>query len=139
MSIKLISSSRFILWSYIFLQIGFKMVINVSSFVGTSLYIISLLWVWCRVELEGFNRIWLELVADPFEFIYGGGEQFSYLNLRNAEHNSNISHFRFKLFYISSFSHTLRASVDFPNLSNMKVLTFYIFSTYFIFKTFPAP
>ena len=71
--------------------------IKVSSFV------ISLLWVWCRVELEGFNRIWLELVADPFEFIYGGGEQFSYLNLRNAEHNSNIyilysSNFSFQLF-----------------------------------------
>lgn len=102
-------------------MVDFKMLINVSSFV------ISLLWVWCRVELEGFNRIWLELVADPFEFIYGGGEQFSYLNLRNAEQYSNISNFSFQLFYISSISHTLRAFHSMKYLSNIKVLIFVIF------------
>ena len=107
-------------------MVDFKMLINVSSFV------ISLLWVWCRVELEGFNRIWLELVADPFEFIYGGGEQFSYLNLRNAEQYSNISNFSFQLFYISSISHTLRAFHSMKYLSNLKVLIFVIFRHTFL-------
>ena len=30
----------------------------------------------------GVERLWLRLVAEPEEQVFGGGEQFSYLNLR---------------------------------------------------------
>ena len=34
-------------------------------------------------EIDGVvDRLWLRLVADPEEKVFGGGEQFSYLNLR---------------------------------------------------------
>jgi hypothetical protein len=30
----------------------------------------------------GIYRIWVDLVAEEDEFVFGGGEQFTYLNLR---------------------------------------------------------
>ena len=33
--------------------------------------------------MQGFDRMWLRVVADKDEHIYGGGEQFSYFDLRD--------------------------------------------------------
>ena len=33
-------------------------------------------------EMRGVDRLWLRLVAERDERVYGGGEQFSYFNLR---------------------------------------------------------
>ena len=36
--------------------------------------------------MQDINRIWLSIVAEPNEFVYGGGEQYSYLNLRGRNY-----------------------------------------------------
>ena len=41
-----------------------------------------------RVEMEvkGRDRLWFRMTSDPTEKIYGGGEQFTYLNLKGREY-----------------------------------------------------
>lgn len=35
---------------------------------------------------ERYNRIWLRIPAQPTEAVYGGGEQFTYFNLRGRDY-----------------------------------------------------
>lgn len=35
---------------------------------------------------QKFNRVWLDIVADPTESVYGGGEQYTFLNLRGRNY-----------------------------------------------------
>jgi alpha-glucosidase len=34
---------------------------------------------------DKFNRVWLNIYAEPDEKVFGGGEQFTYFNLRGKE------------------------------------------------------
>ena len=36
--------------------------------------------------LEGYNRFWAEVVAEENEFIFGGGDQYTYLNLKGRNY-----------------------------------------------------
>ena len=41
--------------------------------------------------VQKFNRVWLDIVADPTESVYGGGEQYTFLNLRQPSINLSVA------------------------------------------------
>ena len=38
------------------------------------------------IQVSGRDRLWFRTVSNPSEKIYGGGEQFTFLNLKGREY-----------------------------------------------------